>query len=76
MGEKKCSMKVWFLCFLVLSMVALGHGNVEDEVENTETKGVTERRLSDDKTLSQPVNEYNRGCNAIHRCRGKHHHNT
>ncbi|KAK7382694.1 hypothetical protein VNO80_01678 [Phaseolus coccineus] len=75
MAEKKCSMQVWFLCFLVLSMVALSHSNEDDEVENTETNGVTGRRLfnAENDRQRQVVNPHNRGCSAMHRCRHHKH---
>jgi len=71
MAEKNSSMKVWFVCFLLLSMVAFSHSKVDGEIENTETNGVTGRRLFNAENDKQRVaeNPYRRGCSTITRCR-------
>jgi len=72
MAEKTSSMKVWFFCFLLLSMVAFSHVKAEDEMKITETNGESSvRKLLDagNSKLPPVANPYNRGCSPITRCR-------
>ncbi|KAG4938700.1 hypothetical protein AAZX31_16G083200 [Glycine max] len=70
MAQPNSNMKVWFFCFLLLSMTAINHGKLDDKNIQKEMHGPSERKLSDQNN-DKPVaaNPYNRGCSIIHRCR-------
>ncbi|KAG5042761.1 hypothetical protein JHK85_007026 [Glycine max] len=76
MAQPNSNMKIWFFCFLLLSMLAFNHGKLDDK-KNIHNKmhAVIGRKLFNENNDTKliPANPYRRGCSIIHRCRhGKH----
>jgi len=45
MTQPNSNMKVWFFCFLLLSMTAINHGKLDDENIPKEMYGISGREL-------------------------------